>query len=96
MDKNLENIKQQLSQELSWLLNKAISLRQTAKAEDLEFNYEQAIKKLTQLYYYNLYQIDSITNIAKSEKEIVKQNILKDWQANLVRLMVLYNQLPAK
>ena len=96
MDKNLENIKQQTSQELSWLLNKASSLRQTAKPEDLKFNYEQAIKKLTQLYYYNLYQIDSINNMAASEKETVKKNIIKDWQANLVRLMVLYNQLPPK
>jgi hypothetical protein len=48
---------------------------------------EDIIAKMTQLYYLNLLQIENIKSLAPKVKEKVKQDILKDYKKNLMRVI---------
>ena len=91
MDRELARMKQELSQEISWLLSNLPKIKKQGKKEDLEYNFEQFVSKMTRLYYLHLYQIDKITALTVDEKEKIKKNILKDYQASIAKLLVVFN-----
>jgi len=96
MDQNLLKMKQDLSQELSWLLSKLPELKKAGKKEDLDYNYEQVIAKTSQLYYLNLYHINKISNLTPDYKKEIKKKILAEYHEKLIKLEIIYRQIPVK
>lgn len=92
MNQQLKKQKQEISEELSRILDKAPQLKKEQDQAVLDFNYEQAVKKLTQLYYLNYYHIDNTTSIEPKAKQGIQDNIIKEFHSNLARLMFLFEQ----
>lgn len=89
---NIEQEKQRISKELAGLLDSFVSDCRGKDKAIKENRRDEVLKKINQLYYLNLSQLENIPTLSIKDKEEVEAAILEDYKKSIMRIMLLSKQ----
>ena len=92
MDKKLSQLKQEIALELSSILKTVPALKKRNNPAVLELVFEEALHKISRLYYLCMYQVEYGTKLNSEQKNSTQDKLRQEYQTNMARLGILFTQ----